>query len=119
MEIHEPESGPGRLIYEPRGPVTMTVPVLDRGVAAARAGAVTAVAGLPTVTEPGDDGVYAEGERIVAEVAFVGSVTVDVSQGQGSPVRWPHARRGAARGGVRERLGDGGAELRLFGSGGG
>ena len=81
------------LLYEPRGPVTVTVPVLDRGVAAARAGAVTAVAGLPTVTEPGDDGVYAEGERIVAEVAFDGSVTVDVSQG--SPAL------GLALGGVR------------------
>ena len=93
VEIHEPESGPGRLIYEPRGPVTVTVRVLDRGVAAARAGVVTAVAGLPTVTEPGDDGVFAEGERIVAEVAFDGPVTVDTAEG--SPVL------GLALGGVR------------------
>ena len=93
VEIHEPESGPGRLIYEPRGPVTVTVRVLDRGVEAARAGVVTAVAGQPTVTEPGDDGVFAEGERIVAEVAFDGPVTVDVSQGRPA--------LGLALGGVR------------------
>ena len=94
LEVTDVELEHGQLLlYEARGPVTMAVPVLDRGVAAARAGAVTAVAGLPTVTEPGDDGVYAQGERIVAEVAFDGSVTVDVSQG--SPAL------GLALGGVR------------------
>ena len=82
-----------RVIYEPRGTLTATVRVLDSGAAAARAGAVTAVAGQPTVTEPGDDGVFAEGERIVAEVAFDAPVTVDVSQGRPA--------LGLALGGVR------------------
>ena len=51
------------------------------------------MAGLPTVTEPGDDGMFAAGDRIVAEVAFDAPVTVDTAEG--SPVL------GLALGGVR------------------
>ena len=93
VEVHEPESGESRTIYEPRGAVTVTVRVLDRGVTAARASAGPAVAGLPTVTEPGDDGVYAAGDPIEAEVLFDAPVTVDTADG--SPVL------GLALGGVR------------------
>ena len=52
-----------------------------------------AVTGLPTVTAPGGDGVYAKGDRIEARVAFDTTVTVDVSAG--SPTL------GLALGGVR------------------
>ena len=54
---------------------------------------VSAEVGGSTLTEPGDDGVFAEGERIVAEVAFDGPVTVDTAEG--SPAL------GLALGGVR------------------
>ena len=70
-----------------------------------RAGA--AVTGVPTVTAPGDEGVYARGERVEARVAFDASVTVDVSAG--SPTL------GLALGGVRREAayasGSGTAEL--------
>ena len=65
------------------------------------------VAALPAVTEPGDGGVYAAGERIEARVAFDAEVDVDVSQG--SPTL------GLALGGVRREAayesGSGTAEL--------
>ena len=65
------------------------------------------VAAQPAVTEPGEDGVYATGERIEARVAFDAEVDVDVSQG--SPTL------GLALGGVRREAayesGSGTAEL--------
>ena len=68
------------------------------GTQTAPATVAPVVAALPAVTEPGDDGVYAAGERIEARVAFDAEVDVDVSQG--SPTLGSRARRGTARGGL-------------------
>ena len=77
------------------------------GTQTAPATVAPVVAALPAVTEPGDDGVYATGDRIEARVAFDAEVDVDVSQG--SPTL------GLALGGVRREAayesGSGTAEL--------
>ena len=77
------------------------------GTQTAPATVAPVVAALPAVTEPGDDGVYAAGERIEARVAFDAEVDVDVSQGS--------ATLGLALGGVRREAayesGSGSAEL--------
>ena len=77
------------------------------GTQTAPATVAPAVAALPAVTEPGDGGVYAAGERIEARVAFDAEVDVNVSQG--SPTL------GLALGGVRREAayesGSGTAEL--------
>ena len=77
------------------------------GTQTAPATVAPVVAALPVVTEPGDGGVYAAGERIEARVAFDAEVDVDVSQGS--------ATLGLALGGVRREAayesGSGTAEL--------
>ena len=77
------------------------------GTQTAPATVAPVVAALPAVTEPGDGGVYAAGDRIEARVAFDAEVDVDVSQG--SPTL------GLALGGVRREAayesGSGTAEL--------
>ena len=83
----------------------LTVAVKIEGTAPARA--AVQVTAEPAVTDPGEDGAYAGGDRIAARVSFSDTVTVDTAGGTpalslllGEVVR-------AAR--LRERLGDRGA----------
>ena len=84
--------------------LTLSLPVSSDGRAAA------AVEGLPALTGPGEDGVYAPGDRIEVRVRFDAPVTVDTSAG--APTL------GLALGGVRREAAyepgqDGGAATEL------
>ena len=85
--------------------LTLSLPVVSSDVRAA-----VSVEGLPEMTGPGEDGVYAPGDRIEVRVRFVAPVTVDASGG--APTL------GLALGGVRREAAyepgqDGGAATEL------